>query len=384
MSTARLRVIRFVCSAVLAALMVGAGSVAHADTPALSTTTRSTVAQLVTSLQNRTSGSDPRYWSNRVWVDGSPGCFRCTLGPSVLAAVRGRDLPAGNGYVWLAVTTMDTAIRNHQRSDGAFIPASSGESNPSIQTSLSANELAWTYLILGDRLDSAHRTAWANSLIKASDWLIRNGEPTYYVNGNINLAVAMNMDLTARITGLARFQTVARNSLAFTLSPPQNTWPGFGLRYTRYPTRPDGADGAGYLAESGGGLPGYDPQYTIFQLDMAAMWFVLTGSPDAKRLTNLLYNQLAPRVRTSDWTIDVGGGTRRPALGVRWTFNSAAIAVLALKAGRSDLVGRVRPQVSNVLLDYPKATLAVNPSLSYNYGVQLAPIFLAVTTTPGW
>lgn len=381
---ARRRWTTVVGTALVAALLTAAGPAARAETPVLSTTTRNATQQILTSLQTRSGGSDPRYLTANVWRDGSPDCLRCTLGPSVLAAARGRDLPVGNGYVSLAISTMDVAVRDHQRPDGAFVPASSGEGGPSIQTVLTANELAWTYLMLGSRLDANHRAAWSSALTKASDFLIRNGDPAYYTNGNINLAIAMNMDLTARVTGLARFQTVARSSLAFAVSPPQNRWAGFGLHYTRNPTRADGSDGAAYLAESGGGRPGFDPAYGLLQVDMAAMWFAVTGSPEAKRLTNLLYNQLAPRVRTADWTIDVGGGTRRTTPGLRYGFNSAAPAVLALKAGRSDLVGLVKPQVTAVLLDYPKATAYVNPGLSYNYGVELAPIYLAVTSSPGW
>lgn len=379
----RLR-LRILSTALTAAAVTVSATAADGATTPLSTTTRNTTQQLLTSLQTRSSASDPRYLQNNVWIDGSPDCLRCTLGPSVLAAARGRDLPEGNGYVSLAISTMDVLVRDHQRSDGALIPASSGEGGPSIQTVLAANELAWTYLILGPRLDANHRTAWSNALTKASDYLIRNGEPSYYINGNINLSVAMNMDLTARITGLPRFQTVARSSLAFAIAPPQNRWAGFGLRYTRNPSKADGSDGAAYFAEAGPGGRGFDPAYTLLQLDMAAMWFSVTGSADAKRLTNLLYNQLAPRVRASDWTVDVGGGTRRTAVGVRYTFNSAAPAVLALKGGRSDLVGMVRPQVTNVLLDYPKAAAYVSPGLSYNFGVEFAPIYLAVTSSPGW
>lgn len=347
----------------------------------LSTTTRDSISTLLQSLQTRSSDSDVRYLKNNVWVDGTPTCFRCTLGPSVLAAARGRDSVSSNDkLVKLSITTMDLAIRNHQRSDGAFGPAGQGESGYDIQTVMFANELAWTYLTLGPRLDFVHRTAWKKSLTRSADWLVRNGNLTYYVNGNINLALAMNMDLTYRITGVTRFRTAAKTALSFTLNPPQGRWSGFGLQYSKTPTKSDGSDGAGYLAEKGSDKPGFDPVYTLFQADMAAMWYVMTGSSTAKRLTNLFYNQLAPRVRTSDWTIDVSGGSRRGAPGERWAFQTPALAVLAQKGGRIDLKKHVQPQVTALLQDFQLASRYPNPGLSYSFASQLAPIYLVVTS----
>ena len=268
---------------------------ASAADPALSDTMKIEVADIMSRLKTKQSSSDPRYLQTNVWHDGTPECFRCTLGPAVLSAQLG--LAKGQfekADIQVAVASFDAAIKTHQRPDGAYFPAAPNEGGLDIQTVLFANELAETYLLLGLRLDVAHRTAWSASLAKSADWLIRNGNLTWYTNGNINLANSINMDLTYRITKLARFKDAAAESIAFTLNPPQASWPGYGLTYSKTPLESTGSDGAGYLAESGGQAPGYDAAYTLVQSDLAAFWFYLTGDATAERLTNLFYNQLLP------------------------------------------------------------------------------------------
>ena len=100
-------------------------------------------------------------------------------------------------------------------------------------------------------------------------------------------------------------------------------------------------------------------------------------------LTNLLYNQLVPRVRTKDWTIDVSGGTRKNAIGVRYRFGTSALSVLALKGGRNDLRKYVQPQTRAVLADYKRATTVRHSTISYWYGNELAPIYQVLAATLG-
>lgn len=338
--------------------------------------------RILDSLKTQSSGSDPRYFSDAVWHDGSPDCFRCTLGPAVLSAVYASNFGLVDSQPKTdAITSLDRAIKDHQRSDGSFGPAAAGEGGPGIQTVEFANLLASTYLYLGLGLDLAHRRSWADSLTRSADYLVKSGNSRYYTNGNINLAITVNLDLTYRITKLARFKTAADASYSFTVAPPQAQWKGFGLTVTRPPTNADGSDGSGYLAEKGANGTGYDPAYGLFQTDIASMWYVVTGDARAKYLSNLLVNQLQPRVRTSDWTIDVSGGTRRSAPGLRYRFAVSAVAVLALKGGREDLKPWVRPMTLAALKDYQSTTSYSNPGDSYNYGIQLAPTVRAITTS---
>src|SRR4029079_8667659 len=83
----------------------------------------------------------------------------------------------------------------------------------------------------------------------------------------------------------------------FTLHPPQDRWPGFGLQLLDTgPTTGGERGAAGCLAESGGGPPGFDPEYAGIQLDVVSRLYVLSGDPRALRLANLLTNALLPSV----------------------------------------------------------------------------------------
>ena len=144
----------------------------------------------------------------------------------------------------IAVESLDQAISTHQRADGAYGPAAPGEDGLAIQTVLFANFLAASYLMLEPELAAKQKARWTRSLTRSADYLIKDGLVGFYVNGNINLSVSMNLDLTYHISGQHRFHAAADQALAFTLSPPQDTWPGFGLTYTKRPERADGSDGA--------------------------------------------------------------------------------------------------------------------------------------------
>ena len=332
---------------------------------------------VVASLEGRDGPTDPRYLADDVFVDGSPECLRCTIGPVALFAAYG--VKSGDSTaIDKAVRVGDKVIADHQREDGAFAPGAPGEGGPAIQTVLGANVIAETYLILGNRLDADHRARWSASLAKSADFLIKNGNLTWYTNGNINLATSMNMNLTYRITGEARFKKAAADALAFTLNPPQDRWKGFGLQITQQPVNVNGSDGAGYLSESGSGGVGYDPAYTLFQANIATTWYALTGDVDALRLTNLLFNQMQPRVRASDWTIDVGGGTRRSEAGVRYRFTTSALPVLARRGIRPSLVPKVASQLGATVDEYTRATGYVSPGMSYNFAVELTPALLVL------
>ena len=114
------------------------------------------------------------------------------------------------------------------------------------------------------------------------------------------------------------------------------------------------------------------------------MWFLLTGNPTAERLTNLFFNELIPRVRQSDWTLDVSGGTRRAKVGVRYGFYGPALPVLALKGGRADLQPAVESQTLVALREFTGATTYSHSSLSNSFGAELAPTVFVLHNTPGW
>ncbi|MCW2541846.1 MAG: hypothetical protein JWN95_3571 [Frankiales bacterium] len=347
-------------------------------------TARAFAGTTTLSLENQTSAIDPRFFGSGIWRDaGSNACLRCRTAPALLAAVQA-SIADDSTANWVAINSIDTAIRLNTLPSGAFGPPAPGEGGPDIQTTLLAAQIGEAYLILGNRLDANHKITWARALTGAADFLMKNGNLSWYTNGNIALNNAIVIDLAARITGLQRFVDAAPLALNFAIAPDPQVWHGFGLQYSKQPTMADGSDGAAYFAESGAGGTGYDQSYTVAQDNMAAFWFLLTGSSTALRLTNLLNNQLMATVQTSDWTIDISNGTRHVGTYPRYGFFAASLPVLALRGGRTDLIPYVTAQSQAAFSAYKFSATQPGDGISYNFGSELAPMLLVLATTPGW
>jgi hypothetical protein len=120
---------------------------------------------------------------------------------------------------------------------------------------------------------------------------------------------------------------------------------------THVPHRQDGSDGAGYLTESSGGSPGFDPSYTMAQLDTATELYVLTRDPRYLRLMNLLFNQERARINSA-YTLNATGGSRK---NLHTAFMSAGPAVLVLSGSRPDLVSFWSGQLRRIDVEYRTA-----------------------------
>jgi hypothetical protein len=150
----------------------------------------------------------------------------------------------------------------------------------------------------------------------------------------------------------------------------------------RKPTGAKGDVGAGYLAESGGGRPGFDPEYTMLQLSVAARAYLLSHDPRFRWLANVLWNQLSPLVKRPAWTFDARGGTRRSNLDM---MTSPGMAVLATAAGRTDLLPSLDAQTSTAMyttyLQNARQNWG-NGSLYRGYGNELGVGLLALASPP--
>jgi hypothetical protein len=134
---------------------------------------------------------------------------------------------------------------------------------------------------------------------------------------------------------------------------------------------------AGYLAESGGGAPGFDPEYAGTQLDVASRLYVLSGDPRALRLANLLTNAVLPRVGGT-WLLDTSGGTRHPLPDRHVPFTTPALAALAWLGGRSDLAADVPHQFARINQAYRAAIhYGGSANMYHGLGSQVAVILLA-------
>jgi hypothetical protein len=158
-------------------------------------------------------------------------------------------------------------------------------------------------------------------------------------------------------TGNRRFRRAYQRAWSFTISPPGPRWSKFGLKLTHPPSTRDGSDGAGYLAESGGGDPGFDPSYTMAQLDTATQLYVLTRDPRYVRLMNLLFNQERPRIRA--FTLNATAGTRKDD---DVPFLSSAPAVLVLTGQRPGLRSFWLGQLGRLRREYRGAMVYTAPN----------------------
>jgi hypothetical protein len=291
-----------------------------------------------------------------IWTTTSTACWACNQGGPATAAATVYMLAAQPNQAALqaAEATIDTAIATRQQPSGAFVgPAGDGQS-PDVATMFFGVEEGNAYLELAPALDAARKARWQASLAAAANFLIRNGNLTWYTNGNINLGNDELMYLAWLATGNPAFKTAFEQGLAFTLAPPQTTWPGRGLIVAKAPTRADGSDGSGYLSETGVGGTGFDPEYTELQLDIAARMYLLSGDPRLERLANLFVNALLPRIDSS-YMLDTSGGTRHPTPGRKVPLITSAFAVLGLDGGRADLVPRILPQLSELQATYAES-----------------------------
>jgi hypothetical protein len=345
---------------------------------------RSVEALIADSLRadhNRSGPSDDQYYLDGRWRSGDDSYWPTTIGPATAAAVLYRQTRAP----WLAEVseaTLNRAIASYRQADGSFGETSKGND---IETMTFASELGRSYLSLGNALKPAMRTAWLDAFRGAADFLIANGNLAWYTNGNIVLGNAEIMALAYRVTGEQRYRRAYLRAFEFAIAPPQERWPGFGLHLTRSPTRADGADGAGYLAEKGsaGATPGFDPEYAQLQLDVASRIYLLMRDARSLRLTNELTNALLPRVDRRTWSLDTSGGTRHHEAGRKVPFTTPALSVLAWQGGRKGFGRLAKSQFVVVDREYRGALTFSHQNFYRGLGDQVAPILEAASDHHG-
>jgi hypothetical protein len=295
----------------------------------------------------------------------------------MLAAVLYRARPHDARLGRLAIATFTAMLDKHAEPDGSFGPAGPGEANNQISTMVAGTYLATAFLEIGGDLSPSLRTRWQSAIHAAAIWLIPY--LTFYVNGNINLGETAFEYMAYRATGDSTLLAAYARSLAFTLAPTGARWQGFGLHYTKLPRRTDGADGSGYLAESGRSI-GFDTYYTYVQAGYAALLYAISRSAASLRLLNLLTNQLLAYTDRRAWLINISTGTRRGEPGKTIPFVSPALDVAAIAGGRADLLQAVGPQFGRaqrefradvlensqaaVIADYATAVIALEAPLA--------------------
>ena len=342
------------------------------DTALADQTTQNAAAWLTAAVGQQVANQAP---GNEIglWIGGDAVQWRSNSGPGLAAAA----VAAYDGDATLrsdAEQTFDTLIAEHQQPNGSFT-AVAGTADPQsapVDTMFFVSNLGMALWALRGQMPAAEAARWASAIAGGANYLVANGNLTYYTNGNICIGNALVMAEAFWATGNPMYETYYQQALSFAEHPTLPRWAGFGLQITRAPTQPNGSDGAGYFAESGGGAPGFDANYTLLQLDQLTRLYLVTGSPDILRLMNLEINQLMPLVDTSTWELDTSGGTRHPQPDRYVPFSTPALAVLALYGGRTDLLGYVSSQLATSEADYKAYITIWNPGGVEGFGIELA------------
>jgi hypothetical protein len=332
---------------VLIALAVSAAvltSCAHGQQTATSTASKDAtdwLTQRMEDLSTRSGPTDPFWFGGGRWHVGDDSCSRCLLGPTVVAAALVHRDPDGQADLRdRAAAATDSFIATRQRADGSFPANDATGSSVGVNTMFVGEQLATIGVLLGPHVDAARRARWNRAVGAAADALLRAKDPQWYANGNINLGYTLVLGLAARLTGRADLRRAYEASWDFVLAPPAPKWRGYGLRYRRVPSRADGADGAGYLTEAGGGGVGFDAHYAQLQADVATRLWLTLGDRRALRLVNLLNGMLLPRLNEVSWMLDTSSGTRNTRRGMSFPFITASLA-----AGRTGCDGDTADQV---------------------------------------
>jgi hypothetical protein len=340
------------------------------------TTPRALAGRMLAELAGRRGPDDEQYFADGWWHNADGRCWYCQLGPSVTAAAlaaRAPGTPDGRRGRRLALASFDALVARHQQPDGSFAPPLTGQEGNGIATMFAASDLATATLLLGPTLDPGTRRRWATAVRRATAFV--TGEfGDYYVNGNINLGVALLAAMDARISPSPEATRRERRARRFALFPATPQAAGYGLRVDRAPKRRDGRDGSAWLAERGEGGLGYDPEYTMLQADLLARAVALLRRPEDVRLLNLLFNRLRPAIDERRGLLDTSAGTRHTARGRAVPFLSAVPSVLVTVGHRADLrrlVARQFPAVRRELLG----------SLTYSYDAMYRAVGTSVGTT---
>ena len=352
----------------------GVGDVSAASTAALPPIEQLevTARDVFASYFDRKDDADRRFYADGVW-HGPSGCWPCATGPAGLGAVLWSlgKLPDA-AHRAAVVETFDHAIAARQQANGSYGKETNSEA---INVAFFAPVLGSALLVLGDRIPAASRERWRRSLLRSARFLRNNKELQWYVNGNINLAYALTLYVTWRATGDRSIRSLYRRQLDFVEHPP-GRWSEHGLELRRRPARSDGADGRGYLAESGPGGTGYDPEYTQLTLDVLSRLYVMSGDREILRLTNLLTNQTLPGV-DERWNL-LTTGTRHPEPDRYVPYTTPALTVLGRLGGRKDLAPRVDEHIARIAATYRSAMTFSHPNFYRGTDSQMGTALLAL------
>ena len=367
-------------AAVLLALALTA--VAGVQTPAAGAVVRKTAGRSAMTVADRDLVAlvDSVVANLKVGVPaGSPAgtwrgvstCFRCDAGPA-LALAASSAATGLNSRRTEAERIFDRIITEEQQPNGSF-GRSPGQAD--IDTMFFATELGMAAITMKPNLTPERYARYGSAVAGAANFLVANGNLSWYTNGNIVVGNALVMALAARLTGVAKYATYYRTAMAFAVAPPQTKWAGFGFVTTLDGGRADGQDSRGYFTEAASDrVPGFDAEYTMLQVDMLSRIYLVNRDPSVLRMINMTTNILLPRVDKLTWRMDTSGGTRRPQEGREFPFDTAALSLLTNIGGRPSFQTYVTKQAVLIERYYQEED---GDRARYSFGMNIATILMS-------
>jgi hypothetical protein len=193
-------------------------------------------------------------------------------------------------------------------------------------------DLAWIiHQLPANSITSARRRRWISVVQANCDHLDAwPGQPitSFYINGNYAAHLCSCYALTATVSQAsrtARYWDMYERAYAFMISPNSfnpGRWINYGLTIDVAGTDYNWDDFEAHLSENHGEVPGpaisYDPNYTLYTLDILSRMAVITRDTRIIRLINALSNKIIPKIiddagtiEWPPWTLDGRGGSRQ-------------------------------------------------------------------------
>lgn len=236
--------------------------------------------------------------------------------------------------------------------------------------------LGWLLLAAWDEIDEPRRRRWLATLRHSYVDLRRNGNFSYFINGNYQVPLC---ELAAfwRLPGVDIGEATDEKygqmcTLAIDPSSMDSRWSGYGWREN---------DEWGFFTEvpqvvKPAPAEAFDPEYAQLQLDRVVRLWLLTDDQKWLRYADKLFNGIWPMVNETTWTADFRQGTRRHQI---VPFFNAGLVILYLFGDRSDLSrSQVRDQVGTAIdMEYRADVLHADAYRVRGYGYALLSLLIA-------
>ncbi|MGZ4173101.1 MAG: hypothetical protein ACXVQR_01370 [Solirubrobacteraceae bacterium] len=301
-------------------------SACHSTDPNYASTLVSGAATVSSTDQSLLAHYSGGRWMPSAYTSSSWELYQiAAVGQATLGA-----LPGGTAAErQVAIDTVNQAIDTHQMPNGDFDNGTAASGTSGVQGSFWGAAEGQIALELKPFLDAGTLAKWTASMEHYVDYLSASGNLLWYANGNMALRHALIALETKLLSGSSTYAQYAASAIQSTLDPSRGgalpAWAPYGLKFSKVPTQVDGSDGSGWLFESAnGGHPdqvpvcangmnpcnGFDPHYTMVQLQDALTGYALSDDPQWLRLVNVETNQLMSLTDKSTWLLNASNGSR--------------------------------------------------------------------------